>query len=66
MQSIVLGYLEKFKPFEWNNIPIPLQELSRELIAYSSQNGKVTELINDGHDKLTTITQDIFNFTEQS
>ena len=27
-KKIVLGYLRKFKPKEWNNIPIPLQDLS--------------------------------------
>ena len=32
----VNGYLGEFAPREWNNIPIPLQELSLQLINFTS------------------------------
>ena len=53
--KLILGYLAEFTPKEWNNIPIPLQELSIHLIGYDQINSKATNLINKQHLELISI-----------
>ena len=65
-QKVILGYLAEFAPREWNNIPIPLQELSMHLISYDQLNAKATNMINKSQFELTSITQSMFMYSEQS
>ena len=64
--ELTTSYLKDLNPKEWNNIPIPLQEMSQHMLNFDKNSYSITSLLNTYHEELVAVNYNIFRFAEQS
>ena len=64
--KLIVSYMKNFKPSTWNNIPIPLQELSKHQLSFTRMMETVPKLMQHNTDDLTTVSNLILDFCEAS
>lgn len=63
-RNAITGRLQKMTPKNWNNIPLPLQDILTDMVSFTTAQSKLSVHHESFMHDLSVICQNMFMFTE--